>query len=177
MNDAVKQGSLRTADKQLFFTLNGEEQCVLVSEGNTLIEVLREHLDLTGTKHGCEVGECGACTVVLDGKPLLSCLVLAVECEGRSIETVEGMMQGPELHPLQSAFKDLGGIQCGYCTSGVLLTAKALLQEHPNPTRVQIRQALSGNLCRCTGYQQIFEAVEGTILGLQEDVVKAGSAS
>ena len=177
MNDAVNRVSARTADKQLLFTLNGEEQCILVSGGNTLTEVLREHLGLTGTKHGCEVGECGACTVLLDGKPVLSCLVLAIECEGRSIETVEGMMLGPELHPLQSAFKDLGGIQCGYCTSGILLTAKALLEEHPKPTRAQIRQALSGNLCRCTGYQQIFESVEGTILGLQEGVVKAGPAS
>jgi len=116
-----------TADLQLLFTLNGEEQQVRVSARNTLTEVLREHLGLTGTKHGCELGECGACTVLLDGKPVLSCLMLAVECEGRTVETVEGMMQGPELHPLQNAFAELGGTQCGYCTPGVLLTAKALL--------------------------------------------------
>ncbi len=177
MDDAVSPVSRREADQQLLFTLNGEEQRILVSACDTLTEVLREHLGLTGTKHGCEVGECGACTVLLDGKPVLSCLVLAVECEGRGVETVEGMMRGPELHPLQSAFAELGGTQCGYCTSGVLLTAKALLDEQPNPTRAQIREALSGNLCRCTGYQQIFESVESTIVGLQEEAVQPGSAS
>ncbi len=160
-----------TADLQLSFRLNGEEQQTRVSARDTLTEVLRENLGLTGTKHGCELGECGACTVLLDGKPVLSCLVLAVECGGRTVETVEGMMQGPELHPLQSAFAELGGAQCGYCTSGVLLTAKALLDRQPDATRAQIREALSGNLCRCTGYQQIFDSVEEPILRIQQEPV------
>ncbi len=160
-----------TADLQLSFRLNGEEQQTRVSARDTLTEVLRENLGLTGTKHGCELGECGACTVLLDGRPVLSCLVLAVECGGRTVETVEGMMQGPELHPLQSAFAELGGAQCGYCTSGVLLTAKALLDRQPDATRAQIREALSGNLCRCTGYQQIFDSVEETILRIQQEPV------
>ena len=122
--------------------------------------MLREELDLTGTKHGCELGECGACAVLVDGEPQLSCLLLALECEGRSVETVEGMARGAELHPLQAAFADLGAAQCGYCTPGMLVTAKALLDETPNPTREQVVEALSGNLCRCTGYVKIFEAVE-----------------
>jgi len=166
-----------TADLQLLFTLNGEEQQVRVSARNTLTEVLREHLGLTGTKHGCELGECGACTVLLDGKPVLSCLMLAVECEGRTVETVEGMMQGPELHPLQSAFAELGGTQCGYCTPGVLLTARALLVRQPDATRAEIREALSGNLCRCTGYQQIFESVEDAIRRIQQEPAQPESVS
>ena len=166
-----------TADLQLLFTLNGEEQQVRVSARNTLTEVLREHLGLTGTKHGCELGECGACTVLLDGKPVLSCLMLAVECEGRTVETVEGMMQGPELHPLQNAFAELGGTQCGYCTPGVLLTAKALLERQPDATRAEIREALSGNLCRCTGYQQIFESVEDAIRRIQQEPAQPESVS
>ena len=166
-----------TADLQVLFTLNGEEQQVRVSVRNTLTEVLREHLGLTGTKHGCELGECGACTVLLDGKPVLSCLMLAVECEGRTVETVEGMMQGPELHPLQSAFAELGGTQCGYCTPGVLLTARALLVRQPDATRAEIREALSGNLCRCTGYQQIFESVEDAIRRIQQEPAQPESVS
>jgi len=157
-----------TADAALSFALNGEEQRIRVSARDTLTAVLREQLGLTGTKHGCELGECGACTVLLDGKPVLSCLVLAVECDGRSVETIEGMKQGPELHPLQKAFAELGGMQCGYCTPGVLLTANALLREEPDATRDQIREALSGNLCRCTGYQQIIESVEDAIRRIQE---------
>ena len=140
--------------------VNGEEIEVSFPACKTLLEVLREDLDLSGTKHGCELGECGACTVLLDGEAVPSCLVLAVECEGRSVQTIEGMMNGPELHPLQEAFADLGGSQCGYCTPGVLMTAKALLDKEPNPSRERIKEALSGNLCRCTGYQQIFESVE-----------------
>ena len=122
--------------------------------------MLREDLNLTGTKHGCELGECGACAVLVDGEPLLSCLELAVECEGREIETVEGLARGTELHPLQAAFADVGGSQCGYCTPGMLMTAKALLDKDPAPSREKIREAISGNLCRCTGYQQIFESIE-----------------
>jgi carbon-monoxide dehydrogenase small subunit len=126
----------------------------------TLLEVLREDLGLTGTKHGCELGECGTCAVLLDGEPVLSCLVLGVACQGRSVATVEGMADGPTLHPLQDTFAELGAAQCGYCTPGFLLTAQALLNERPNPTRDEIKSALAGNLCRCTGYLKIYEAVE-----------------
>jgi len=121
--------------------------------------VLREDLGLTGTKHGCELGECGTCTVLLDDQPVLSCLVLAAACDGRRVRTVEGM-GGSRLHPLQETFADLGAAQCGYCTPGFLLAARALLERNPAPTRDQIREALSGNLCRCTGYLKIYEAVE-----------------
>jgi aerobic-type carbon monoxide dehydrogenase small subunit (CoxS/CutS family) len=148
----------RSVQQQL--KVNGEVQDAVFAPYKTLLEVLREDLALTGTKHGCELGECGACAVLIDGEPQLSCLVLAVECEGRSIETVEGMAHGAVLHPLQAAFADLGAAQCGYCTPGILLTAKALLQKEPSPTRETIKEAISGNLCRCTGYQQIFEAIE-----------------
>ena len=145
---------------RLSFTVNGEEHEVLVPVHETLLEVLRERLGLTGTKHGCELGECGTCAVLVDGKPVLSCLVLGLECEGRSVETVEGMAGPDGLHPLQKAFADLGAAQCGYCTPGFLLTARALLDENPKPSRDDIREALAGNLCRCTGYIKIFEAVE-----------------
>jgi carbon-monoxide dehydrogenase small subunit len=140
--------------------VNGERREVLVEPWKTLLEVLREDLGLTGTKHGCELGECGACAVLLDGDLALSCLVPAVECEERAVTTVEGLRDGPELHPLQAAFADHGAAQCGYCTPGILLTAKALLDQEPRPTREAIRAALAGQLCRCTGYQQIYEAVE-----------------
>src|SRR6187200_3254105 len=148
---------------RLQLSVNGEQKDVLVDNRKTLLEVLREDLQLTGTKHGCELGECGACAVLLDGQPVLSCLALAVECGDRSITTVEGLAEDGRLHPLQERFADLGAAQCGYCTPGILVTAKALLDEHPHPTREQIKDALSGNLCRCTGYQQIFEAVEAAI--------------
>jgi aerobic-type carbon monoxide dehydrogenase small subunit (CoxS/CutS family) len=145
---------------QLAMALNGEAVDALVAPYKTLLEVLREDLALTGTKHGCELGECGACAVLVDGEPRLSCLVLALECQGKAIETVEGLADGAALHPLQSAFADLGAAQCGYCTPGILMTAKALLEHEPNPSRERIKEAISGNLCRCTGYQQIFEAIE-----------------
>jgi len=148
--------------------VNGEEQEVLFHSYKTLLEVLREELNLTGTKHGCELGECGACAVLVDGEPLLSCLELALECEGRAIETVEGLQQGAELHPLQAAFADLGGAQCGYCTPGILMTAKALLEKEPNPSRERIREAVSGNLCRCTGYLQITESIEEAAKRMRE---------
>jgi len=125
--------------------------------------VLREDLNLCGTKHGCELGECGACAVLLDGQPVLSCLVIGIDCDGRTVTTVEGLVTGGRLHPLQETFADLGAAQCGYCTPAFLVTAKALLDEQSHPTRDQIREALSGVLCRCTGYQQIFEAVEAAI--------------
>ncbi|HEX2199358.1 MAG TPA: (2Fe-2S)-binding protein [Burkholderiales bacterium] len=140
--------------------INGETLEASFAPYKTLLEVLREELQLTGTKHGCELGECGACAVLIDGEPQLSCLVLALECAGRAIETVEGLARGPALHPLQDAFADLGAAQCGYCTPGILMTAKALLEREKNPSRERIKEAISGNLCRCTGYQQIFEAIE-----------------
>ena len=148
--------------------VNGEDVDVSFHSYKTLLEVLREELDLTGTKHGCELGECGACAVLVDGEPLLSCLTLAIECEGRSIETIEGLARGTELHPLQAAFADLGGSQCGYCTPGAVMTAKALLEREPHPDRERIKEALSGNLCRCTGYQQIVDAVEQAAGELRE---------
>ncbi len=140
--------------------LNGEAVQVAFAPHKTLLEVLREDLGLTGTKHGCELGECGTCTVLLDGQPVLSCLALGLACDGKQVKTVEGMARGPELHPLQRAFADLGAAQCGYCTPGILLVAEALLEENPKPTREAIKDALAGNLCRCTGYLKIYEAVE-----------------
>ena len=145
---------------RLALTVNGEKMETLFAPYKTLLEVLREDLALTGTKHGCELGECGACAVLVDGEPQLSCLVLALECEGKSVDTVEGLARGAELHPLQAAFADLGAAQCGYCTPGILMTAKALLAHEPQPSRERIREAISGNLCRCTGYQQIIDAIE-----------------
>jgi len=145
---------------QLALTVNGENRDVLVPVHKTLLEVLREDLDLTGTKHGCELGECGTCTVLVDGEPVLSCLALPIECQGREIKTVEGMAEGGRLHPLQQAFAELGAAQCGYCTPGILLTAEVLLNENPTPTRDDVRVALAGNLCRCTGYTKILDAVE-----------------
>jgi carbon-monoxide dehydrogenase small subunit len=145
---------------RLTATVNGEPVDVLVDDYKTLLEVLREDLQLSGTKHGCELGECGACAVLVDGEPVLSCLALVVESGGRAITTVEGLASGGRLHPLQEAFADLGAAQCGYCTPGILMTACALLKHEPNPSRDRIREALSGNLCRCTGYAQIVEAVE-----------------
>jgi carbon-monoxide dehydrogenase small subunit len=153
---------LKTAPREklrLAFTVNGEPRDVVVESYKTLLEVLREDLGLTGTKHGCELGECGACAVILDGELVLSCLVAAVECEGRSTITVEGLRDGPRLHPLQDAFADHGAAQCGYCTPGMLLAAKCLLDRTPDPSREQIAEALSGQICRCTGYLQIFDAV------------------
>src|SRR5512141_3446123 len=140
--------------------VNGELHETATEINKTLLEVLREDLGLTGTKHGCELGECGTCAVLVDGKPVLSCLSLGLECEGRRVETIEGMATAAGLHPLQKAFADLGAAQCGYCTPGFLLTAKALLDANPRPTLAEIKEALAGNLCRCTGYVKIFEAVE-----------------
>lgn len=150
---------------RLRLRVNGEAADAIVDQTKTLLEVLREDLQLTGTKHGCELGECGACAVLLDGDPVLSCLVLAPECEGREVVTVEGLTRDGKLDPLQDAFADLGSAQCGYCTPGILITARALLDRHPHPSRELIREAISGNLCRCTGYQQIVEAIEAAAEG------------
>ncbi|HKV32559.1 MAG TPA: (2Fe-2S)-binding protein [Candidatus Dormibacteraeota bacterium] len=140
--------------------VNGEDMAVMVPPYKTLLEVLREDLGLTGTKHGCELGECSTCGVLVDGRPYLSCLAMPLDLEGREITTVEGMANGGEPHPLQVAFAELGAAQCGYCTPAMLLTAMALLDRDPQPTRDAIKEALAGVLCRCTGYLKIFEAVE-----------------
>jgi carbon-monoxide dehydrogenase small subunit len=145
---------------RLACVVNGEPVDTLVDGYKTLLEILREDLQLTGTKHGCELGECGACAVLVDGQPVLSCLLLGAECDGREVTTVEGLAGDGRLHPLQECFADLGAAQCGYCTPGILITAKALLDQDPHPSRERICEALSGNLCRCTGYLQIVEAVE-----------------
>ena len=140
--------------------INGEDHEVSFLPHKTLLEVLREDLALTGTKHGCELGECGTCTVLLDGEPVLSCLVLGLECDGREITTVEGLADARGPHPLQQRFAELNAAQCGYCTPGFLLTAKSLLDRDAAPSRATLKEELSGNLCRCTGYLKIYEAVE-----------------
>lgn len=168
---ADSRASGKDSQTRIAIRLNGEPVEVSFETYKTLLEILREDLSLTGTKHGCELGECGACTVLLNGAPVLSCLVLGAECDGAEILTVEGMANRSALHPLQEAFADLGGAQCGYCTPAMLLTAQALLEKTPSPTRNEIREALSGVLCRCTGYLQIFEAVEAAA------VLEAGSTT
>ena len=140
--------------------VNGERTDLLLPVHKTLLEVLREDMQLTGTKHGCELGECGTCTVLVDGRPELSCLLLPLQVEGRAITTVEGMANGSVLHPLQQAFAELGAAQCGYCTPGILLAAKSLLETNARPSRDEVREALAGNLCRCTGYAKIVDAIE-----------------
>jgi len=144
----------------LEMTVNGEQKTVSFPTHHTLLEVLREQLRLTGTKHGCELGECGACTVLVEGRPVLSCLLLAAQLAGREIQTIEGVQEANELHPLQTAMADLNAAQCGYCTPGILMASIALLQDEKSPTRDQIEEALAGNLCRCTGYHKIVQAVE-----------------
>lgn len=141
-------------------TVNREQRELLVDHNQTLLEMLRDDLGLTGAKHGCGEGECGACTVIMNGKPVNSCLVLAAQTDGADILTIEGLADGAKLHPIQEAFIEAGAIQCGFCTPGMILSSKALLEANPSPTRLEIRTALSGNLCRCTGYQKIVEAVE-----------------
>ena len=156
-------------NRSVSLSVNGEPAEVSFAPYKTLLEVLREDLGHTGTKHGCELGECGACAVLVDGEPRLSCLTLALECAGRSVETIEGLARGPQLHPLQAAFADFGGSQCGYCTPGVIMTAKALLDRNPSPSRQEIKEATAGNLCRCTGYNQIVEAIEGAAEQLRKE--------
>jgi carbon-monoxide dehydrogenase small subunit len=139
--------------------VNGETKSVLVSSNDLLVDVLREKIGLTGTKKGCGEGDCGACTVLMDGKPILSCLTLALSSQGKNIETIEGLSKGGKFHPLQEAFVEKGAIQCGYCTPGMILSAKAVLERFPNPTADEIKHGMAGNLCRCTGYKKIIEAV------------------
>jgi len=139
--------------------MNGDEHEILTETHKTLLEVLREDLGLTGTKRGCDLGACGACTVLIEGKPYLSCLTLAVDVQGKKIVTIEGLTQDGEPHPLQKAFVEKGAIQCGFCTPGMILTAKAFLDENPHPSEGEVKKAISGNLCRCTGYVKIVEAI------------------
>jgi carbon-monoxide dehydrogenase small subunit len=146
--------------KQLItLRVNGETYEVAVQPWRTLLEVLRNDIGLTGAKRGCDEGDCGACTVIIDGKPVSSCLSLAVEAQGKDITTIEGLAKNGQLHPLQSAFVEHGAIQCGFCTPGMILSAKALLDENPKPTEEEVREGISGNLCRCTGYVKIVEAI------------------
>ena len=144
----------------LSFTLNDDPVEVVVKDNMTLLDLLRDKLGLTGTKKGCEQGECGACTVMLDGLPVNSCCTLAVECEGRNVVTVEGIAKGGKLHPIQKQFIEKWALQCGYCTPGMIMSAKALLDHNPHPTELEIREAIEGNLCRCTGYKKIVEAIQ-----------------
>ena len=141
-------------------TVNGERYEIAVEPRQSLLQVLREELHLTGTKEGCSEGECGACTVFLDGQTVDSCLIFGVEANGREVMTIEGLAQGDQLDPIQKAFAEYGGVQCGFCTPGMILASKALLEQHPHPTEAEIRYGIAGNLCRCTGYVKIVEAIK-----------------
>ena len=145
--------------ERLCMNVNGKEYEILVKPSATLLDVLRDQLGLTGTKEGCGVGECGACTVLVDGETVNACLILALEAEGKTVTTIEGLADGGKLHPIQEAFVDAGGLQCGFCTPGMILSAKALLDRNPDPTDEEIRKGLEGNFCRCTGYTKIIDSV------------------
>jgi carbon-monoxide dehydrogenase small subunit len=149
----------------LSFTLNGSPVDVIVTATETLLDVLRERLGVTGPKRGCDDGDCGACTVLLDGEPVRSCLTIALTVSGREVQTVEGLSADGKLHPLQQAFHEHGAFQCGFCTPGMLMSAKALLDHNPNPTRLEIREHMSGNLCRCGGYEEVIEAIQAVANG------------
>jgi carbon-monoxide dehydrogenase small subunit len=153
--------------KEIKLTVNNQPYRLSVLPWRTLLEVIREDLGLTGTKEGCGLGECGACTVLIDGQAVNSCLVLATEADGKKITTVEGLVQGDELHPIQQAFVDHGGLQCGFCTPGMIMSAKALLDRNPTPTEEEIKQAISGNLCRCTGYAKIIESIKAAATNME----------
>jgi carbon-monoxide dehydrogenase small subunit len=150
------------------FTVNGELYQLTIDSRRTLLEVLRESVGLTGTKQGCDTGECGACTVIIDGKAILACLTMAVACQGKSIMTIEGLAKGEELDPLQKAFMVKGAVQCGFCTPGVILSARALLDITPRPSEEEIKHAIAGNLCRCTGYTKVLEAIYSVVGELTE---------
>lgn len=154
--------------REISFTVNDELVTLDVPVNKTLLQVLREDLLLTGTKEGCDAGECGACTVMVDGKPMNSCLTLAVEMDGKNVLTVEGLAKNGELHPLQQAFIDVGAVQCGFCTPGMLMSAKFVLDEMKNPTEEQIRTGIEGNICRCTGYDRIVKAIKLACERMQE---------
>ncbi len=156
--------------KIIQLTVNGETVEAAVEPSRTLVQFLREDLGLTGTKHGCGLGDCGACTVILDGRPVNSCLVLAVQANGRDLLTIEGLAENGKLHHIQQAFVEQGAIQCGFCSPGMILSAKALLDEIPQPTELEIRTAISGNLCRCTGYQKIVEAIQSAAETVRREV-------
>ena len=149
----------RAMKRMIELNVNGEAHTVIAEDHRTLLEVLRESLGLTGTKEACDLGDCGACTVLIDGKPTLSCLTLALDAQGKEITTIEGLAKNGQLHPVQKAFVDKGAVQCGFCSPGMILTSKALLDNNPHPTEHEVRQGISGNLCRCTGYVKIVDAV------------------
>jgi aerobic carbon-monoxide dehydrogenase small subunit len=149
--------------KQIEIKVNGVMHEVDVQPWDTLLDVIRDKLGLTGTKEGCGLGECGACTVIMNGKTVNSCLVLAVEADGKQITTIEGLAEGDKLHPIQQAFIDIGGLQCGFCTPGMIISAKAMLDENPNPTEEEIRRGISGNFCRCTGYTKIIQSIQAAV--------------
>lgn len=153
--------------QEIRLIVNGDSYEVMVKPGDTLLDVLREKLKLTGTKKGCDLGDCGACTVLLEGKPAPSCLVLAIDVRDKEIITIEGLVDGEKLHPIQEAFIKYGAIQCGFCTPGMILTVKAFLEENSHPTEDEIKEAISGNICRCTGYIKIVEAIQAVTLNLE----------
>jgi len=155
--------------QEIRLQVNGDFYDVFVKPSETLLDVLRDKLGLMGTKKSCDVGDCGACTVLLDGEPVTSCLTLAVSARGKAITTIEGVAEGQNLHPIQKAFVEHGAIQCGYCTPGMIMTAKAFLEENPDPTEEGIKEAISGNLCRCTGYVKIIEAIKAAAQIIQEE--------
>ncbi|MDE3078385.1 MAG: (2Fe-2S)-binding protein [Chloroflexota bacterium] len=163
--------------KLIQLRVNGETHVVAAPQHHTLLEILREELHLTGTKHGCELGECGACTVLVNGTPMLSCLLLPEQVSGKNIQTIEGLTDGDKLHPLQKAFAEAGAVQCGYCTPAMILTAKHLLDSDLDPSDEDIRQAIAGNLCRCTGYQKIIDAVKMAARDLRLEVARAHEAT
>jgi aerobic-type carbon monoxide dehydrogenase small subunit (CoxS/CutS family) len=154
--------------KEISITVNGKFYQLSILPWRTLLEVIREDLGLTGTKEGCSLGECGACTVIMDGRAVNSCLVLATEADGKQITTIEGLAEGDRLHPIQQAFIDHGGLQCGFCTPGMIMSAKALLDGNPTPSEEEIRRGIAGNLCRCTGYTKIIESIKAAAENMEE---------
>jgi aerobic-type carbon monoxide dehydrogenase small subunit (CoxS/CutS family) len=155
--------------KTISLNVNGKKYDLAVKPNDTLLDVIRGQIGLTGTKEGCGLGECGACTVVMDGRTVASCLILAEEAHGKNITTIEGLAQGEKLHPVQQAFVDMNGLECGFCSPGMIMSAKALLEENPHPTEDDIKRGLAGNICRCTGYAKIFEAVKTAADRMEED--------